>query len=1139
MPSDHLQAPAYPPPHGFFSPNPPPLSILPIALLSAISNRFFVFHVYIVFLFAHIYPPPPSLAFSSYAELIAEWPLAVLVACTSIITICTLLAVLVPELPDFSDPLLGFEPRGTEISQRLVTWNNMVKNTGYMATLSNLPFRYAEQLARRRAQLHHHWPEDHERREVPAVNMEAAREENEVNGAGFVPWHANVEWDFRSDGFFCDAPDEKYPRLVFAAADGGSLWSVTALKSMCQIYERKVQSHASYSELCHHASARRCCPAWSPGSYVAALFNRSGCKDITERDLSAALRLLRACAPLYHNGTLEPGCWNFATGRRKRGRCRLVPRHCVRRNAVYHMLHFLFDNDFLAEKPLLSAVPYLRYAMVFAPTAKGEGMMELYRDQLENWNLTDGLTRVAGIEFGIKHILFQDYLLTDTMYPAIAMVVVLVVMCLYTGSAFITLMTMFAMVSSLILAYFVYRLLLGFEFFPFMNLTSLVVLVGIGADDAFVLCDVWHQAGIDASSAPGEEVSLLRRVRVTLRHAALSMFITSFTTAAAFYANYISSITAVRCFGVYAGTAILANFALMVSWLPAVVVLQHRYLTEITPPSPLTITCEGKSVVAAAWRQMAAVRVTISRLARCLFRRLLPQAVFALRHIWLCLFFALAIAGAYAVFIDPGIRLPSLELTEFRVFHPSHPFERYDTELRQLFAFERSGRVGHGSSSGPSGDLALPVTLVWGILPIDLGDPLNPRDRGALTLDLEFDASSPEAQQWLLGFCERLRKQSFYLPRDGDKGFSGCFMGAFKRWMETEAEATENNNCQEGDGSMTLEPCCSGQVFPYQRVVFEHCLKRAVLQLEHRYRVPLDSRSPGPRFDINDTLQAVLVEFLTTQPFTLAYGPMAQFYRHLNNCLTSELTSAPQGLRQAWFVTSLEYYDLQASLWAGCLISLGLAAGLAFAVMLATTHSPLISLHALLSIGSAIAVTTGILATLGWELNVLESATVSVAVGLSVDFALHYGIAYRLAPAGGRRERVTFSLDRMGSAVSMAALTTFLAGATMIPSTVLAYTQLGTFLMLVMAVSWAYATFFFQSLCCCMGPLGEVQASVGILIPSTSSASCMHSSQCSCVPIPSSSHILPCHSSPWCTSLVNACSGQKPHLLPSLEEHKL
>uniref|UniRef100_UPI00358E1D5E protein dispatched homolog 1-like n=1 Tax=Myxine glutinosa TaxID=7769 RepID=UPI00358E1D5E len=286
----------------------------------------------------------------SYAELIAEWPLAVLVACTSIITICTLLAVLVPELPDFSDPLLGFEPRGTEISQRLVTWNNMVKNTGYMATLSNLPFRYAEQLARRRAQLHHHWPEDHERREVPAVNMEAAREENEVNGAGFVPWHANVEWDFRSDGFFCDAPDEKYPRLVFAAADGGSLWSVTALKSMCQIYERKVQSHASYSELCHHASARRCCPAWSPGSSVAALFNRSGCKDITERDLSAALRLLRACAPLYHNGTLEPGCWNFATGRRKRGRCRLVPRRCVRRNAVYHMLHFLFDNVFLAVK---------------------------------------------------------------------------------------------------------------------------------------------------------------------------------------------------------------------------------------------------------------------------------------------------------------------------------------------------------------------------------------------------------------------------------------------------------------------------------------------------------------------------------------------------------------------------------------------------------------------------------------------------------------------------------------------------------------------------------------------------------------------------------------------------------------------
>jgi hypothetical protein len=42
----------------------------------------------------------------SYAELIADWPVVVLGVCTVLIVICALIGVLVPDLPDFSDPLL-------------------------------------------------------------------------------------------------------------------------------------------------------------------------------------------------------------------------------------------------------------------------------------------------------------------------------------------------------------------------------------------------------------------------------------------------------------------------------------------------------------------------------------------------------------------------------------------------------------------------------------------------------------------------------------------------------------------------------------------------------------------------------------------------------------------------------------------------------------------------------------------------------------------------------------------------------------------------------------------------------------------------------------------------------------------------
>lgn len=125
----------------------------------------------------------------SYAELIADWPVVVLGVCTVLIVVCALVGILVPDLPDFSDPLRvsffylfisthhfkeklpfsvfspinmsgsthccclsfqkGFEPRGTAIGQRLVTWDNMVKNTGYKATLANYPFKYADERAKK------------------------------------------------------------------------------------------------------------------------------------------------------------------------------------------------------------------------------------------------------------------------------------------------------------------------------------------------------------------------------------------------------------------------------------------------------------------------------------------------------------------------------------------------------------------------------------------------------------------------------------------------------------------------------------------------------------------------------------------------------------------------------------------------------------------------------------------------------------------------------------------------------------------------------------------------------------------------------------------------------------------------------
>lgn len=46
----------------------------------------------------------------------------------------------------------------------------------------------------------------------------------------------------------------------------------------------------------------------------------------------------------------------------------------------------------------------------------------------------------------------------------------------------------------------------------------------------------------------------------------------------AFFAGAVSSITSLRCFGIYTGLVVICDFFLMITYLPAVVILDHVYI---------------------------------------------------------------------------------------------------------------------------------------------------------------------------------------------------------------------------------------------------------------------------------------------------------------------------------------------------------------------------------------------------------------------------------------------------------------------------------------------------------------------------------------------------------------------------------
>lgn len=172
------------------------------------------------------------------------------------------------------------------------------------------------------------------------------------------------------------------------------------------------------------------------------------------------------------------------------------------------------------------------------------------------------------MDMGLKNALFDEYLLSDGCLLAFGALFVIHCMWFYTSSLFVTLMTIVAILFSLGISYFLYTIIFKINFFPFMNLMAVIVIIGIGADDAFIFMKIWKctlsdhvkSSGIplahssptclsDLAEKTQNKDALYNTLKYTLEHAAISMLVTSFTTAAAFYTSIFSSITAVRCFG--------------------------------------------------------------------------------------------------------------------------------------------------------------------------------------------------------------------------------------------------------------------------------------------------------------------------------------------------------------------------------------------------------------------------------------------------------------------------------------------------------------------------------------------------------------------------------------------------------------
>lgn len=128
------------------------------------------------------------------------------------------------------------------------------------------------------------------------------------------------------------------------------------------------------------------------------------------------------------------------------------------------------------------------------------------------------------------------------------------------------------------------------------------------------------------------------------------------------------------------------------------------------------------------------------------------------------------------------------------------------------------------------------------------------------------------------------------------------------------------------------------------------------------------------------------------------------------------------------------------------------------------------SLFAVLNLAGIILAMLGFFYLIGWKLGAIEAISVTILVGLSVDFALHISEAYAKSKFRARGARTREAIQRMGPSIFAAALTTIIACLPLLLTTILVLKFFGIVVATSIALSVVYGLYFFCPMLMTMGP---------------------------------------------------------------------
>jgi hypothetical protein len=890
--------------------------------------------------------------------------------------------------------------------------------------------------------------------------------------------------------YFLDDPTPLI-QIVFSSSSD-DLMDADTLKKICKLDDKLMEDFIKpYNEPSLINSDitggddDQVCWSRNLGNMIAYYYDLDSCEDITATNVEDYRSLLATCAPYYNRNELVR-CTSW-TGEGEES-CHTtiddgtVPTECFKENIVWDTLNALVDNEFLENGSKVKhtkLLPVIERDMEASRRERNFATEEVHYYLYPLTNSKFGNALLTGYSSGSKFGIFSKQLIGDNVFSGGAFLFVFCLMWLHSSSGFVSSLAFFQIFLNLGVAYGIYMAVLNLPFFPFLNMIGLFVVIGIGADDVFVFMDSWKQS----MQVLGGVAELEDRLAFVLHRAGGSMLVTSLTTSSAFAANTFSPVTSLRCFGLFCAIIIIVDYVLMLCYVPALVVIHETYVVRgegalgkiVKPMCCQFCKCCTFCKVPEDPRQL--------RPTELWFKETLGPLVLKGKFVFLPILLAIV---AFLGFNASQLQRPTSR--EFQLFKSDHPMERYDMELKNYF-----NAGGADDDAGGGGNRWAYFT--FGVHGEDTGNHWDPNDWGTLELVNGFSIADADSQARLAAMCDDVKDEEWYSDpcvssygEDVDKFCrllgEVCPMRAFKHWVSVRCEDTSddvnillNADCAGDDCfAYRRDPqrtTCCGLTFPVQdEATFDECFKvYHASTAEGFWSQYLDQRqSTGIWFDKEGDIKIVKAAFPTSVKGRSPYEATDAFYKQLVAFVGKVTKGAGKSVSSLYGAAFLGFYDLQRSLSEGAYQSAGFSFLLAFLVLAATTRNPLLTCLSLFTIFCIVASIVGVLVLDGWQLNILESIIISVAVGMSVDFVAHYSHSYLHSEGADRDERVLKCMSTMGVSVLTGAITTFMAGFFMSLAQTLFFFQFGVFMMSTMGFAWIYTNFMFVPLISIVGP---------------------------------------------------------------------